>query len=264
MIADCHLHTEFSTDSTTPMEVQIQRAIELGMHYMCITDHMDMDFPDGEFVFDTDAYVARILELREKYRNQIQIGLGVEMGLQLHLKARINEYMEQYPFDYVIGSMHLLYGEDPYNGAIFQKVGDEQAYREYFQETHKNLLNAPDVDSLGHLDYIVRYGKTKAESYSYSAYADEIDAILKTIIEKQIALEVNTAGIRMLDFTNPHPDIIRRYKELGGELITIGSDGHVPEYLGYGFEKLSQLLTACGFSHYTVFRERKPEFISFS
>ena len=83
---------------------------------------------------------------------------------------------------------------------------------------------------------------------------------MQYLISHQIALEVNTAGLRMLGFTNPHPDVIRRYREMGGELITVGSDGHVPEYLGYGFDRLPELLSDCGFDSYTVFRKGKPEF----
>lgn len=262
MIADCHLHSEFSFDSSTPVTAQIEKAISLGMKHMCFTDHMDMDFPkEGEFFLETDAYVKKILEMKERYKDKIKICVGVELGLQTHLQQRLNDYIDQYPFDFVIGSMHLLHGEDPYYGAIFKRMGDEEAYREYFLETYKNLLAAPKIHTLGHLDYVVRYGKEKDKCYSYKKYADEIDAILQLLIEKGIALEVNTAGLRMLGFTNPHQDIIKRYRELGGEMITIGSDGHLPEYLGYGFERLPEYLKACGFKYYIVFVEKKPQFM---
>ena len=185
--------------------------------------------------------------------------MGVELGLQEHLQQRLDAYIEQYSFDFVIGSMHLLHGEDPYYGKIFERMGDEEAYREYFRETHKNLLKAPKIHTLGHLDYVVRYGKEKDRLYSYKKYADEIDEILRLIIEKGIALEVNTAGLRMLGFTNPHPDIIKRYRELGGEMITIGSDGHVPENLGYGFSQLPEYLKSCGFKYYIVFVQKNPQ-----
>lgn len=260
MIADCHLHTEFSTDSSTQMEAQIQQAIHLGMKHMCITDHMDMDFPGGEFCFDTDAYVAQVLELREKYKNQIYVGLGVELGLQHHLKDRINAYLKKYPFDFAIGSMHLLHGEDPYHGAIFERMGDEEAYREYFRETYRVLQECPQVDTFGHLDYVVRYGKNKDKEYSYQKFSNEIDAILKLLIDRGIALEINTAGYKTLGVTNPHPDVIHRYRELGGEKITIGSDGHVPEYLGHRFGELKTLLNNCGFKNYTIFRNRNAIF----
>lgn len=261
MIADCHMHTEFSTDSETRVEDQVEQAIRLGMNHICITDHMDMDYPGGEFQLDTDRYVEKILEVKEKYKDKIDISLGVEVGLQEHLKDRLNKYIESYPFDFVIGSMHLIYGEDPYDKQIFRRVGDEAAYREYFRATLSNVKDAPAIQTLGHLDYVVRYGLEKEKKYSYAKFSQEIDEILKCLIEKGIALEVNTAGLRILSFTNPHPDVIRRYRELGGEMITIGSDGHTPDVLGYGFSEIPELVKSCGFRYYTVFHEKKPNFI---
>ena len=86
---------------------------------------MDMDYPEGEFELDTDAYVKRVLELQEEYKDRIRICLGVELGMQEHLKDRQQAYIEKYPFDFVIGSMHLIYGEDPYFGKIYEEMGDE-------------------------------------------------------------------------------------------------------------------------------------------
>lgn len=260
MLADCHLHTEFSTDSETPMRAQAERALELGIPAICVTDHMDMDYPQGEFWLDTDRYMEAVRRLQEEYRGRLEIGFGVELGLMEHLRARQEEYLKKYPFDFVIGSVHLIHGEDPYNGELFRKYGDDEVFREYFRLSHRLLADAPSVQSWGHLDYVVRYGQNP-EVYSYRKYADEIDAVLKLLLEKGIALEVNTAGFRTLGRTNPEPDVLRRYRELGGELITVGSDGHQPEYLGYRFRETEELLRSCGFSYYAVFRQRKPEFI---
>ena len=260
MLADCHLHTEFSTDSETPMRAQAERALELGIPAICVTDHMDMDYPQGEFWLDTDRYMEAVRRLQEEYRGRLEIGFGVELGLMEHLRARQEEYLKKYSFDFVIGSVHLIHGEDPYNGELFRKYGDEEVFREYFRLSHRLLADAPSIQSWGHLDYVVRYGQNP-EVYSYRKYADEIDAVLKLLLEKGIALEVNTAGFRTLGRTNPEPDVLRRYRELGGELITVGSDGHQPEYLGYRFRETEELLRSCGFSYYAVFRQRKPEFI---
>lgn len=260
MLADCHLHTEFSTDSETPMRAQAERALELGIPAICVTDHMDMDYPQGEFWLDTDRYMEAVRRLQEEYRGRLEIGFGVELGLMEHLRARQEEYLKKYPFDFVIGSVHLIHGEDPYNGELFRKYGDEEVFREYFRLSHRLLADSPSIQSWGHLDYVVRYGQNP-EVYSYRKYADEIDAVLKLLLEKGIALEVNTAGFRTLGRTNPEPDVLRRYRELGGELITVGSDGHQPEYLGYRFRETEELLRSCGFSYYAVFRQRKPEFI---
>ena len=261
MIADCHLHTEFSSDSRTPVRDQIEKAISLGMDYLCVTDHMDMDYPGGEFCLDTDSYAACIRGLQEEYRGRIRIGLGVELGLQEHLKERQQEYLKKYPFDFVIGSVHLIHGEDPYYGGLFQRIGDGEAYREYFRASYQLLLEEPGIQTWGHLGYVVRYGLHKDAEYSYEKYAEEIDAILRLLVEKGIALELNTAGFRMLGKPNPRREILERYRHLGGELITVGSDGHEPGYLGWRFGDARNLLWDCGFRYYTVFHERKPEFL---
>ena len=123
MLADCHLHTEFSTDSETPMRAQAERALELGIPAICVTDHMDMDYPQGEFWLDTDRYMEAVRRLQEEYRGRLEIGFGVELGLMEHLRARQEEYLKKYPFDFVIGSVHLIHGEDPYNGSFSANTG---------------------------------------------------------------------------------------------------------------------------------------------
>lgn len=261
MIADCHMHTEFSEDSETKITDQVERAIALGMEHICFTDHMDMDYPYGEFQLDTDAYVKRVLEVREEYKDKIKICLGVEVGLQEHLVERLEKYISSYPFDFIIGSVHLMYGEDPYQREIFNRLSDDEVYRRYFQAALSLVKTVPAVQTFGHLDYVVRYGKEKEKAYSYQKFSDEIDEILRTIIDKGIALELNTAGLKTLPFTNPHPDVLKRYKELGGEMITVGSDGHSPEFLGYRFDIVPDLLKSCGFEYYTVFEQRKPKFL---
>lgn len=261
MIADCHVHTVFSPDSDAKITRQIERAIALGMKHICITDHKELDYPEEGFVLEDDRYVETVQQMQERYREQISIGLGVEIGMQEHLQEQMQQFIDRYPFDFVIGSKHLVQGEDPYFRKIFERLGDEEAYREYFGELLAVLKKAPKIQALGHLDYVVRYGKEKEKEYSYQKFQDEIDTILRFLIDRGIALEVNTAGMRVLSFTNPHPDVIRRYRELGGEMITIGSDSHSSQYLGYGFEKMPEYLKSCGFKYYAVFEQKIPKFI---
>ena len=119
-IADCHMHSFFSSDSEAPTEEMVKRAVELGLPAICLTDHYDMDYSTGEFQLDTPAYAAKIRELQEKYHDRIDIRFGVELGLQLHLKERMEEYVNAWPFDYVIGSMHVIDGKDPYYEDAFR------------------------------------------------------------------------------------------------------------------------------------------------
>lgn len=114
---------------------------------------------------------------------------------------------------------------------------------------------------LGHLDYVVRYGKNQAESYAWYQYADCIDEILKHLIYNGKGLELNTAGLKYgLGFAHPYPEILRRYKELGGEIITIGSDAHRPEHIAYDFAKAKEILKRFGFKYYSQFTGRKVMF----
>ena len=199
--------------------------------------------------------------LQEKYKDKIEVLIGVELGLQPHLGTFSKEYVNRYPFDFVIGSSHMLQGRDPYYRENFAELTDEELYRAMFEETLTIVKRVDDFDSLGHLDYIVRYGREQERSYSYDANKEIIDEILKLLIENGKGLELNTAGLKYgLPFAHPYPEILRRYRELGGEIITVGSDGHKPEHLAYDFQKVEGILSACGFKYYTEFRQRKPIF----
>ena len=267
--SDCHMHTEFSTDSQAPVRSMLDAAAERGLRAVCITDHMDLDFPpqEGEavtpgetpFWFDADAYFRTLAPVKEAYRGRLDVRIGIEIGLQPHLGGRYRELVQKYPFDYVIGSVHLIRGLDPYYGKLFEGRPDAEAYREAFVETLRCLDGVSDFDALGHLDYVVRYGKHQAEEYSYRMFADEIDAVLKKLIDMGKALEMNTAGLKYgLGFPNPHPDVLKRYRELGGEMVTVGADGHRPEHVAWAFDRAGELLKSCGFRYYTEFIGRKP------
>lgn len=264
MICDFHLHSNYSGDSETQPETMIQQAIQLGMKNMCFTDHYDLDYPDEPelFLFDIDAYFKELSYLKEKYRSRIQIQIGVELGLQKHLQQECSDIVNKYPFDFIIGSSHVVNHKDPYYPVYFEGRREEDCYQEYFQSILDNLKIFHNFDVYGHIDYIVRYGPNKNKFYSYESYQDVLDEILKSCIQHNIGLEMNTGGLAYgLGHTNPHPDILKRYRELGGKIITVGSDAHSPERLAYSFDKVRDMLLACGFQYYTIFQSRKPQFI---
>ena len=181
--------------------------------------------------------------------------------MQTHLQEFYQKLTQQCPFDFVIGSVHLVDGKDPYYREGFAELSDRELYRKGFENTLENLQHVTAFDVLGHLDYVVRYGTYKEKEYSQTEFADIIDEILKRVIELGKGIELNTAGWKYgLPFCNPHPDILKRYRELGGEIITIGADGHKPEHIAYDFGKVNDVLKACGFKYYTEFEERKPIF----
>lgn len=264
MLWDTHLHTSFSGDSFTAPEDMVQRAIDLGLAGICVTDHLDLDYPEEPDLFlpDLDAYDSEIRLLRKKYHGVLPVLHGIELGLQPHLAQKHLGILSAHDFDFVIGSSHVVHGTDPYYPAYYEGRTEREAYLEYFLSVLENIRVFDGFDVYGHLDYVVRYGPHTNKNYCYDAYRDVLDEILKLLIGKGKGLEVNTAGFKYgLGHPNPAESILKRYREMGGEIITIGSDAHQPEHLAYAFQKIPDLLKNCGFSWYTVFRERKPEFI---
>lgn len=271
--ADMHMHTWFSTDSEACPCDMADEAVRKGLKTICFTDHFDKDDLEWgeEGIFDVDAYFVEMQNLQEEYAGKLNIRIGIELGLRTYLKDYYEELTKKYPFDFVIGSVHnvpykkdaegnILY-TDPAAEKLFTDRTDKEAYRLMMETTLENVRTSDCFQTLGHLDYVVRYGKSREKEYSYTDYADIIDEILKLLIEKEKGLEVNSAGLKYgLPFAHPHPDVLKRYRELGGEIITIGADAHKPEHIAYDFAKAEEILKSCGFKYYTEFFEQKPVF----
>ncbi len=258
--ADSHVHSSFSSDSTEPLEAQVNAALSAGLTTLCVTEHMDMDYPTGEFILDTAAYKAELFRLKEKYADRIQLLFGVELGLMDYLAPRLDEYVHGEQFDLIIGSSHLVEGIDPYYPGYFDKLGDREGIQKYFQSILDNITAFSDFDVYGHLDYVVRY--SNAKTYAPADYMELIEQILKKLISMGKGIELNTAGLKYgLGWAHPHPEVLRLYRSLGGEIITVGSDGHKAEHVAYDFAAAAEILKNAGFEYYTVFRGRKPEFI---
>ncbi len=262
MYADCHLHTSFSGDSETLPTEQIEKAISLGMERICFTDHHDHDVvSDIDFNLDFPKYFEEMTRLRDMYKGRLDICIGLEMGLQNHIAGYLEELSKEYPFDFIIGSVHFIDGLDPYYDEYFE-TNPHNAYERFFETTLKRIKKISCFDSLGHLDYIVRYGKKHGLEYSYRKFADCIDPILETIIGKGIALECNTGALsRGMNEPNPGRDVFARYRELGGELVTLGSDAHSPETVGICFDMAGEMLKDCGFKYYAAYRGRNAQMI---
>lgn len=262
MLWDTHMHSQYSSDSNAPQEDMIQAALGKNLNGICFTDHLDLDYPDSSlFLLDLPNYTASVLALQEKYKNQIPVRLGIELGLQPQLAALHEDILSSYPFDFVIGSSHLVHGVDPYFPDFYEGRLETECYLEYFASILENIRAFDGFDVYGHIDYVVRYGPTRNENYSYEKYRDIIDEILNLIITKGRGIEINTGGFKYgLGHPNPTEDILARYRELGGEIITIGADAHAPEHVAFAFEKVTPILRNAGFRYFTVFKERKPEF----
>ncbi len=259
MISDLHLHSSFSGDSDTPMEDMINEGIKKGLKVMCFTEHLDPDYPPIgiDFSLDIPEYQKNLFYYKNKYADQIELLFGMEFGMQAHLSDTCKALADTHPFDMIIASQHLLNGEDPYYPEVWEGKKASELISSYFQEIDHNIRLMPEFDTLGHLDYIVRYSGEERNQYTYQKYSDYIDPILRYLIESGKSLEVNTAGLKYgCGQPNPNRDILIRYRELGGELITVGSDGHVPEHLAYDFPIIPEFLKNIGLTYHFIYRER--------
>lgn len=266
IICDCHMHSSFSGDAKDSLENMVKSAVSKGLKHICFTEHQDFVFPypegeEGMFDLNTDSYLYELLRVRGLYEDKIKICFGVELGMQLDAVRENAIYAKSHEFDMVIASLHLVDKLDPYYPEYFQDKSEEEAYGLYFKRIYENLLKLNNFDVLGHLDYIVRYGANRDINYKYETYKDVIDKILDYIIEHEKALEINTAGIRK-GTKDLHPclDILRTYKNKGGELITIGSDAHNVNDIAANFDRARDALEECGFKYYCLYENRIAEF----
>lgn len=278
IIADMHTHSAFSGDSESLMETQLEKAISLGLKHYCFTDHEDLFYPEAIdangnsvniFKLDVQTYLSKIKELKTIYKDKLNILSGIELGLCTKAIPEYKVLLQENHFDFVIASIHLIDGMDPYYPEFWLYHDSKETVKRYFSIILEMITEFTDFDSLGHLDYIFRYIRDEAGNpgdghYSYREYASYIDPILNRIIELDKSLEVNTAGYKYgLGSPNPQAKVLKRYKKLGGKKITIGSDGHKPEHLAYDFDKCEALLKELEFDGYYIYENRKPIKISF-
>lgn len=265
--SDCHLHSSHSGDSDTPMEDMVLQGIARGLTTMCFTEHNDFNYPEspdtpaGMFLLNTDPYLYDLARLKEKYRDQVRLPFGVELGLQPELLRENAVYAKSHDFDFIIGSSHVCHGRDPYYPDFYEGRSEEEAYREYFESILENIRKFSNFDVYGHLDYVVRYGPHRDQNYSYEKYRDILDEILKELLDRGKGIELNTGGIKsgMKDL-HPCMAVLKHYRELGGEIVTVGSDAHDTQHIGDFFDRAAEVLKECGFKYYTVFERRSPEF----
>ena len=265
---DCHMHTSFSGDSEAPPFDMIARAKEIGLGGIIFTDHLDWDFAmlPHQFDLDIDHYLEEMPEIAAQESDEdFGIFVGLELGLQEHLVPRHQKLLDERHFDYVIGSIHQVNGFDPYYPECYEGRTVAAAYDEFLQTTIKNIEAFPHFDSLGHLDFMLRYGapiaaeRGETADLTYRGFADQIDYILALLINHDIALEVNTGSFkRNLKEPNPSWEILRRYRHLGGRLLTLGADAHEPKHVGLKLSETVEQLKSIGFTSYYVYRHRTP------
>lgn len=262
MKIDCHNHSLFSPDSTRPPEEGAAEAAKLGIKYLAYTEHMDLGFPndkrpEGEFIFNyliTGEYFRRINAL-ESCALGVEVCAGVEVGFTPEDVPEITEKLAQYPFGYVINSVHVCHGLDCYWKKYWEGYSRDSAYREYLSCVRESLDAPYKWDAVGHLGYISRPSPFERKTMRYSDFPDELDDILRTIIRKDKILEANSSvGSCAAEGTICLPDIsiFERYYELGGRKINFGSDSHRSGRTGYNYDTVAAALKNIGFDKWTI------------
>ena len=273
MKADYHLHCQFSNDSSYPMEDVILDAIEMGLDEICFTDHVDYgvkfdvtpetekDIPKSLRNVDYPQYFAEIARLKEKYKDKIAIKAGLEFGVQMHTLQIYHELKEKWPLDFALLSVHEI-DDLEFFRYTYQEGKTQQQYNEgYYRELLKLVQNFQDYCVLAHMDLIVRYDKQGV--YPFEKVKDLITEILKVVIANGKGIEINTSSIRYgLSDTTPSRAILKLYHDLGGTIITIGSDSHRSGDLGSGILQAKQILKEIGFKQFCTYENFKPIFHS--
>lgn len=264
VFADMHTHSEHSHDSTCPIEEMIKSQRERGINVFAVTDHFDTSANE---VYDIFTPIKRACEEADELRKKnpdMKILRGVEIGESFWQEGVAEEIICAVDFDVIIGSVHLVRHEglrQAYSGIDFGAMTDEEiyAYLDTYFEDVLTLLDYADFDILAHLSCPLRYIVGKyGRKIELSRYSERIDQILKLTIKSGKALEVNTSSFDTLGDFMPGREIIKRYKDMGGYLITLGSDAHVSKNAAVHFEEAKSELREMGFEHVYYYEKRKP------
>lgn len=273
MFADYHVHTEFSDDSVYPMKTVIRDAIAMGMNEICLTDHVDygvkidwdcgkqIQYRNGEPLANVDypRYMSEIDRMKRLYGNKIRIKTGLEFGIQKHTIPDFQRLFERYAFDFIILSIHQVENQEFWT-QDFQRGRSQKEYQQrYYEEMLAVVRDYKDYSVLGHMDLIARYDL--AGVYPFEKVRPVIEDILHIVIADGKGIEVNTSSHRYgLTDTMPSANILKLYRDMGGRIITIGSDSHKPEHLGAYIRETQALLKSLGYKQFCTFEHVRPIF----
>ncbi len=258
-LIDYHVHSTHSGDGHVSVEEMCRLAIERGLTEIAFTDHLDSN-PDDQCygLFDAADFARDVDDCREHFGDRLRILKGAELG-EPHLYPReIERVLGDEKFDFLTAGIHWV--GDAVVSVDFQTGTTDWValYRRYFDEVLQ-AAECANFDVLAHFDLVKRFGVKYLGPFSIEPYREQIEAILRTMIERGIALEVNTSGYRQ-PCGEPFPalETLKLYREFGGELLTIGSDAHLGEHLGFGLERGLDVIRSAGFEAITLFRDRIP------
>ena len=256
---DFHMHSTVSFDGHDSPQAMVQAAAAVGLKEICFTDHIDYfaNTDKQEWVFDTQAYNAAYDDLSHP---GLKIRRGLEFGLKPYNAPQLREDLKRRAFDFVLGSVHFVDELDVYYPEFWEGRTAFEAERRYLEETLACVTAHEDFDVLGHLTYISKARANPApRSVPFEEHRELIDEILRILVAKGKGLEINTSGVdRCGDFL-PYDVYFRRFKELGGQIVTVGSDAHTASRVGQYADKACALLKDI-FGYVCTFENRKPVF----
>ena len=259
---DLHTHSEHSFDGNHSCTLMCESAVEKGLKGIALTDHCEIDSKNCDFDKLCDNQFFDTTKCSYIFKDSIKVFRGIELGQSIYNKPLAESILNKYNYDFVLGSVHNLENMEDF---FFLDSLDYDVYallQQYFENIYR-LCEWNQFDSLAHLTYPLRYitGKHKIK-VDLSKFSKIIDEILLLLIKNEKALEINTSGyFNEMKGILPSADIVKRFKNLGGKYITIGSDSHYYDKIGMGVEQGMDAALKCGFKHITVYTNRCPELI---
>ncbi|TYR80330.1 histidinol-phosphatase HisJ family protein [Priestia megaterium] len=256
-LMDYHHHTNHSFDSKAVMKEVCATAIEKNVKEICFTEHFSLNPMAPTYGhINLKAYLADIKSCQEMFMDQLTIKAGIEICEPHLLKDGYQEVLDPLNLDFVLGSVHNI------DNQKLRKylAGKEQdaLYRGYFEELYKLVCTA-DIDVLAHIDLMKRYAIADYGNYQFEDFKELLTEILMKAIERNIGIEINTSGNRS-KINEPLPSIhvLKLYKELGGELLTLGSDSHFAHSVGAHIPEAMQIAKQIGFTYIFKYEKRNP------
>ena len=258
---DYHLHSNFSCDCKVSIVEQCLSAIQQGLPEIGIADHFDLH-PGDECrgFFRPGEWAAEIERARREFEGRLIVRAGIELGEPHRYQAECQALLRSYPFDYALGSLHWVGAEVVFHRKYFRRPADE-AYGLFFEELER-MTRVGGFDVLSHFDVVVRVGQPLYGGYDPRRYEEAIRAVLKNCIERGIALDLNTQGLRnRCQLLTPGVEILAWYAELGGERVTLGSDAHRPDDIAANFDLAIEALQTAGLKYVTQFEQREARLV---
>ena len=255
---DYHVHSNLSVDAYDSVEVMCERAVDIGLTEIVFTEHYDTEPADeGYGFYDYEKSREAVERMQNRFGDRLTVKLGIEVDYQTIFQAQIAEFLAGKRYDYVLGARHweqgALIGDDYFEGRT-----EDEAYGRYF-ETVLPLVESGLFDVLAHIDLVKRDGTERYGTFDVEKWMPYIEPILQKLVQRGMGLEINTSGVRQPP-REPYPGlaIIKRYRELGGGILTVGSDSHRVEQVGVGLETGKKLAKEAGFPGLTRFDRRRP------